>query len=123
MAELEDCTAYEIASIDGVGSCSEDADCTSGYCELSVGACQVATANTCSDDMECASNAACTAGQCTFSSQPVSISRALLGTDGSATDNLKPFLRLYVELSVDDPLDPPPILYEWSLTYLCTTTE
>jgi len=121
--DLDTCTAYTIAQIDGRGACADDSDCPLGYCDTGINICQIATANACTDDTDCASNATCAGSVCAFNSQPVSVGKALEGPSGMAQDNLKPYLRIYVEMSVDDPYDPPPVLYEWSLTYLCTTTE
>lgn len=122
-AALESCTSYDIAQITGVGSCSDDSDCSYGYCDTDVGACQVATAGACVEDEDCPTNATCAVGRCTFSAQPVRIREALAGPDGSGSGNLQPHLRLSINMTVDDAFDAPPVLYEWGLTYLCTTTE
>ncbi|MDD9942454.1 MAG: hypothetical protein OXU20_15555 [Myxococcales bacterium] len=116
-AMLDACTPTPIASVTGVGTCTSDADCSVGYCDLAVGACQVATGSACTSDAQCPSNAACVADVCTFTSQPVYIGSSL------GILNFQPFLRMSIGLSVTDGYQAAPVLHSWELTYLCNTVD
>jgi hypothetical protein len=115
-ANLDTCVPKEIASVSGVGTCTSDADCAVGFCDTDVGTCQVATTGPCASNIECGVNAFCDlagSGKCTYQSQPVYIGSTLV------EQNLQAYMRMKIQMTGTPPIEDPPVLHRWEMTYVC----
>jgi hypothetical protein len=114
-ASLQTCTPTLVAKVSGKGDCTTDMDCPVGYCNISIGVCQVATGSSCTVDMNCPANAFCDPASllCTYESQPVYIG------DFLDDENYLPYMRMLIGLDATPPFDDPPVLHTWEVTYQC----
>lgn len=109
---------HQIAKITGTTTCTRTADCAKGFCDTTIGVCQVVTGGSCMQNLECPSNAYCdtTTSLCTYNTQPTYIARVL------GADNLKPYSRMTVGLAATEPITKPPVVHSWSANYHCKGT-
>jgi hypothetical protein len=111
----ESCELELLGNIVSNGSCADDADCESGYCAPD-NTCQLITGAVCELDDDCPQDATCSGGFCTYPQQPMDIAGSL-----SPGQNFKPYIYVEVTLYADPAGSETPALYEWMLTYLCTS--
>jgi hypothetical protein len=112
---LGTCDAKTLATITGGAACTNDADCTNGYC-ATAGNCQTITGgSSCTLDTDCTTGAVCKADKCYFSRQPVYIG-ALLGTS-----NYDTALRMRINLTGNVTDNTSPTIHDWNLTYVCNS--
>jgi hypothetical protein len=117
--DLVGCTPELVARVISGGACESDADCTEndGYCAPD-GLCQFITGPTCESDADCGSAATCDGNRCAYADQPVDIAGSL-----SVGSNYLPFINVRIKLSADPSGSRSPVLYQWVLTYVCTSIE
>ena len=120
VAQLEMCTTDLVATVQGSGTCTMDAECGSGFCAPN-GVCQLVTAGACVMDSQCAEGASCDTdlGACVYTSQPVFVG-TVFGTNNT---DLSRYLRMYIDMTANVAMNVGPTLYDWALTYECRSVD
>ncbi len=111
----ESCEPELLGTIVSNGSCAEDADCESGSCAAD-NTCQLITGAACVNDDDCPDAASCSNGSCIYPDQPMDTAGSL-----SPGQNLLPYVYVEITLFADATASETPVLYEWVLTYRCSS--
>jgi hypothetical protein len=114
--QLSNCTPAPLAKVTGGRACTQNSDCTDGYCAATK-TCHFVTGPSCSEDKDCPRGSSCKAGVCKFSGQPVYIGDAL--KDKNYTSNL----RMQIGMTANTTANTAPTVYDWSLNYFCNSAQ
>lgn len=115
MTDLSTCTVTPLATITGGAACTQDSDCTNGFCSTARN-CHTITAGSCAVDNDCSTGATCLSSKCTFRGQPVYVGGVLGDRNGTSS------LRMQIGLTANTTANTSPTVHDWALTYICNSS-